>query len=244
MSETTYSETSSKGSGRKSLVPLIIFLLFVIILLVGGVGYLLLSGGNLPISLPSLGSSEVNQDTFIVKMNSLVISPGDMESKYTIIPGGNLHMSNSQLSNNMGAAFGKPFILNTGRVDGWDMTMERVNPDDFTPEYLRNRVEIYETAEGASTALSEDWFWAYQVEDRLPDEFLDTSCNLGPDCLTFKYVEAKPGAGYAIERYDVAFRYQNVVGWVFIKGSFGEVSEELVLEYGQMLLDKIKLLEE
>lgn len=242
MSETTYSESTPRGS--KSLLPLIIILLVVVLLLAGGIGYLLLSGGNLGISLPDAGGGVVDQNAFVVSMNSLVITQADMDAKYNIIPGGNLHMSNSQFNNNVGAAYGKPFIQNTGRVDGWDLTMERVNPDDYTPEFVRSRVEIYETADGASTALSKDWFWAYQLEDRVPDEFLDTSCNLGPDCLTFKYVEAKPGAGYAIERYDVAFRYKNVVAWVFVKGSFGEVSEDLALQYGQLMLDKIKLLEE
>jgi hypothetical protein len=237
---------SSDGKGRKSLVPLIVFLLFVIILLISGVAFLLLSGGDSPLSLAGnlIGSSGFDQDTFIVKMNKLVLTPDDMKDRYTIVPGGNLHMSNSQLSNNMGAAFGKPFILNTGRVDGWDLSMERINPDDFTPEFVRSRVEIYETTDGASTALSEEWFWANQIEERMPDKFLDRSCNVGKDCLTFMYREVKPGAGTATERYDVAYRYDNIVVWVFIKGSEGEVTEDLVLEYGQMVLDKIKLLEE
>lgn len=242
MSETTYSEPSSKGS--KSLTPLIILVLLVILVVVGGVVYWMLSGGNLPVSLPGLGGGEISQNEFVVSMNSLVITQGDLDARYSITPGGNLNMSNSQFNNNVGAAYGKPFILNTGRIDGWDLTLERVNPDDYAPEFIRSRVEIYETTAGASTALSEDWFWAYQLEDRLPDEILDKSCSLGPDCITFKYVEAKPGAGYTIERYDVAFRYKNVVGWVFIKGSFGEVSEDLVLQYGQLLLNKIKTLEE
>ena len=239
-------EPSSGGKSKKSLMPLVIFLLFVVIILLGGVAFLLLSGGNSLISLPGnlIGSSGVDQETFILRMNKLVLSPEDMTARYNVVPGGNLHMSNSQLSNNMGAAFGKPFIVSTGRVDGWDLAMERVNPDDFTPEYVRSRVEIFETTAGASDALGEEWFWAYQIEERMPDKFLDKNCNLGKDCLTFMYREIKPASGSAVERYDVAYRYDNVVVWVFIKGSEGEVTEDLVLQYGQMVLDKVKLLEE
>ncbi|MBN2044497.1 MAG: hypothetical protein JW757_05710 [Anaerolineales bacterium] len=238
-------EPASGGTSKKSLLPLVIFLLFVVIILIGGVGFLLLSGGNSLLSLPGnlVGSSGIDQDTFVLNMNKLVLAPEDMTARYTITPGGNLHMNNSQLSNNMGAAFGKPFIVNTGRIDGWDLAMERVNPDDFTPEYVRSRVEIYETTAGAADALSEEWFWAYQLEDRMPDQYLDKNCGLGKDCVTFMYSEVKPASGAAVERYDVAFRYENVVVWVFIKGSQGEVTEDLVLEYGQIILDKIKLLE-
>ena len=135
-------EPSSGGTSKKSLMPLVIFLLLVVVILLGGVGFLLLSGGNSLISLPGSlgGSSGVDQDDFVLNMNKLVLSPKDMTAKYNIVPGGNMHMSNSQLSNDLGAALGKPLIVSTKRVDGWDLAMERVNPDDFTPEYIRNRV--------------------------------------------------------------------------------------------------------
>jgi hypothetical protein len=230
-------QTAPKTGSKTLLVVLLIVLILAII---GVTAYFLLGSGPSLIGGSLLGGGEVPQDQFVVGMNKLVLRPQDLTTAYKISPGGDLNMSNSQLSNNMGAAFGKPFILNTGRVDGWDLAMERVNPDDFAPQYIRSRVEIYQDASGAAAALSEDWFWAYQMEDRAPDQFLDKSCNLGSDCVTFMYTEVKPGSGSITERYDAAFRYQNVVIWVMIKGQQGEVSEDLVLDYGQMVLDKVK----
>lgn len=227
-------------TNRSGLSVVVVVLLILVLVLGGGLAYLLLSGGDLPFALP--GSQGVDQDMFIVSMDNLVLEPADLSDPYRIVSGSHARVDNGQFSNGFGAAYGKPFILNTGRVDGWDLAMERVNPDDFTPEYVRSRVEIYQEASGASVALSEDWFWAYQLEDRRPDAFLDTNCSLGSDCLTYMYKEVKAGQGAVIERYDVAFRYQNVLVWVFIKGQQGEVSEDLVLEYGQMVLNKVQRL--
>jgi hypothetical protein len=225
-------------SGSKNL--LIVLLVVIVLAIVGVTAYLLLGSGPSLIGGNLLGGGEVPQAQFVVGMNKLVLRPQDLSVAYNIVPGGNLNMSNAQLSNNLGAAFGKPFILNTGRVDGWDLAMERVNPDDFAPEYIRSRVEIYQDASGAADSLSEDWFWAYQLEERAPDQFLDKSCNVGTDCVTFMYTEVKPGSGSIVERYDAALRYKNVTVWVMIKGQQGEVSEDLVLNYAQMVLDKVK----
>jgi hypothetical protein len=227
-------------SGSKTLL---VVLLIVVILAIIGVTALFLTRSGASLTGGLLGGGEVPQAQFIVGMNKLVLRPQDMSVVYKVAPGGDLNMSNAQLANNLGAAFGKPLIQQTGRVDGWDLAMERVNPDDFAPAYIRNRVEIFQDSSGAATSLSEDWFWAYQMEERAPDQFLDKSCNVGSDCITFMYTEVKPGSGAIVERYDAALRYKNVGIWVMIKGQQGEVSEELVLEYAQMVLNNVQLLE-
>jgi hypothetical protein len=237
MTVTENTNTQTK-KGNNSL--LIILLVVIVLVLLGIVAFLLL--GGTAVGLLS-GGGELPEDQFIVNMDQLVLRPSDMDAQYTIAPGGDLRMDNTQLSRGLGSGYAKPFINQTGRVDGWDVLMDRVNATAFTPETVRSQVSYFQDSDGASDALSKDYFWAYQLEDRMPDEFLDESCNLGSDCLTFMYSEAKPGSGNIVERYDVAYRYKNVVVWVFIKGVQGEVSEDLVLEYGQMVLDKVKTLE-
>jgi len=227
---------------KNSNKTLILLLLVLIVAILGVTVYFLLGSGS-GLGGGLLGGGDVPQAQFIVGMNKVVLRPQDLPTAYKIVPGGDLNMSNAQLTNNVGAAYGKPLILNTGRVDGWDLAMERVNPDDFAPEYVRSRVEIYQDASGAKTALSQDWFWAYTMEDRAPDEFLDKSCNVGSNCFTFMYSEAKPGSGSIVERYDAALRYKNVVIWVMIKGYQGEVSEALVLDYAQMVLNKVETIQ-
>lgn len=225
-------------SGSKNL--LVVLLVVIVLAIIGVTAFFLLGSGTSLLSGSLLGSSEVPQAQFVVSMNKLVLRPQDMSVAYQITPGGDLNMSNAQLSNNLGGAFAKPLILNTGRVDGWDLAMERVNPNEFAPAYIRSRVEIFDDSSGAAASLSEDWFWAHQLEDRSPDQILDKSCKVGSDCFTFMYSEVKPGSGVIVERYDAALRYKNVAIWVMIKGQQGEVSEVLVLDYAQMVLDKVK----
>lgn len=231
----TENTETKKGNNRF----IIILLVVVVLVLIGVVAFLLLGGAAAGL----LGGGELPQDEFIVTMDQLALRPSDLDAAYQIAPGGDLRMDNAQLSKFMGAAYAKPYVNQTGRVDGWDILMSRVNANEFSPETVRSQVSYFKDIDGAKDALSEDWFWAYQLEDRMPDEFIDKNCNLGSDCMTFMYSEAKAGAGNIIERYDVAFRYKNVVIWVFIKGVQGEVSEDLVLEYGQMVLDKVQTLE-
>ena len=227
-------------SNKSLLTVVVVALVLIVILLAGGLAFVLLSGGDSP--LAGLGSSGVDHDSFIVSMDQLVLRPNDFDARYNIAPAGDFRMDNAQFSRNFGSTYGKPYILNTGRVDGWDLSLERANPNDFAPELVRSQVSYHESVNGAKAAMSEEWFWAYQVEDRAPDAFMDKSCSVGNECMSFMYKEVKPGGGAVVERYDVAFRYQNVVAWVFIKGQQGEVSEDLALQYAQMVLDKVELL--
>ncbi len=224
---------SEEGSGKKMALP-IILAAAVLLVVVGVVGFILLKPGL---------SSEFPQAEFIANMNELVMQPQDMSVSYKIAAGSNVRVTNEQVVSVMGAERGKAYIQATNRIDGWDLYMERVNTNDIAPESYRTRVEIFQTADGASAALSPTWFWAYTDADKAPDEFLDKSCNIGNECILFKYNEAKPGSGAVRERFDVAFRYKNVLVWVFIKGTGGEVSQDLALDTAQTVLNRLKDLE-
>ncbi len=234
-------QVQTTNQGNKTVLVAVI--IAVVIVGLGIVAFLMLGTGSNLISGTLLGSGTIPEDQFIVKMDEFVLRPNAMESAYKVDPGSDRRMSNAQLATELGPAFAKSFIGATGRLDGWNLAMQRVNTYDFTPEYIQSRVEIYADAEGASTALSEEWFWAYQIEELVPDQFLDKSCNVGGDCVSFLYSDAKAGSGAITERYDVALRYKNVLIWVSAKGQQGEVSEELTLEYAQMVLDNVKTLE-
>ncbi|HKJ28000.1 MAG TPA: hypothetical protein VJ965_10205 [Anaerolineales bacterium] len=231
-------ETTQTKKGNNRIV--VIILVVVVLILLGAVAFLMLGGTAMQLLG---GGGTLPEDEFIVRMDQFPLRPNDMDDPYSISAGGDLRMDNTQLSKFMGSGYVKPFVNHTGRVDGWDVSLDRVNANAFGPETVRSQVSYFEEADGASEALSSDWFWAYQLEDRAPEEFLDENCSLGSDCVTFMYKEVKPGGGSIVERYDVAFRYKNVVIWVFVKGVQGEVSEDIVMDYGQMVLDKVKLLD-
>lgn len=234
-------QVQTTNQGNKTLWVAVIGA--IVVVGIGVVAFLMLGNGANLISGTLLGSGTLPEDQFVVKMNEFVLRPGAMESAYQVDPGSDRRMSNAQLATEWGPAFAKAYIGATGRVDGWNLAMQRVNTYDFTPEYIQSRVEIYADAEGASTALSEEWFWAYQIEGLRPDQFLDKNCNVGGDCVSYMYSNAKAGSGAVNERYDVALRYKNAVIWVYAKGQQGEVSENMVLEYAQMVLDNVKTVE-
>lgn len=233
-------QTTPQGS-NKSL--LLIILALVVVIALGIIAYLALGSGSQLISGALGGGADIPQDQFIVKMDKFVLRPADMEYAYNIDAGSDHRETNAQFISEFGAGYGKQFAQATGRQDGWNVAMQRVGLYDFTPQYIQARVEIYSDAKGATTALSDEWFWAYNVESLAPDQVLDKSCSVGNDCISYMTSEAKAGAGAIAERYDVVTRYKNVVIWVFAKGQQGEVTEDLVLQYAQTMLDKVKTLE-
>ncbi len=233
-------QTTPQGSNKSMLL---IILALVAVIALGIAAYLVFGTGTQLISGALGGGGEIPQDQFIVKMNTFVLRPADMEYAYNIDAGSDHRQTNAQFISEFGAGYGKQFVQATGRQDGWNVAMQRVGLYDFTPQYIQSRVEIYSDASGASTALSDEWFWAYNVESLTPDQVLDKSCSVGNDCISYMTSEAKAGAGAISERYDVVTRYKNVVIWVYAKGQQGEVSEDLVLQYAQTMLDSVKALD-
>lgn len=234
-------QTTPQQGNNKSL--LLIILALVVIIAVGVGAYLVLGTGSKLIGSALSGGGDLPQDQFIVSMDEYPLRPVDMEYAYNVDPGSDRRLTNALFTSEFGASFGKQFIQATGRVDGWNVSMQRAGLYDFTPEYVQSRVDIYNDANGAKAALSDEWFWAYNVVDLTPDEVLDTSCGLGNECISYMYSEVKAGAGAITERYDVVTRYKNVVVWVYIKGQQGEVSEDLALSYAQTVLDNVKVLD-
>ncbi|MEJ2758592.1 MAG: hypothetical protein P8046_08950 [Anaerolineales bacterium] len=233
-------QTTPQG-GNKSL--LLIIMAVIIVIALGVIAYLVLGTGSQLISGALGGGGEVPHDQFIVQMDDFVLRPADMEYAYNVDAGSDHRETNALFVSEFGTGYGKQFIQATGREDGWNIAMQRAGLYDFTPQYVQTRVSIYNDASGASTALSDEWLWAYNVESLTPDQVLDKSCSVGSDCISYMTSEAKAGAGAITERYDVVTRYKNVVIWVYASGQQGEVSEDVVLQYAQTMLDKVSTLD-
>lgn len=235
-------QTTPQQGNNKTL--LLIILVLVVVIAVGIGAYLVLGPGSELVGSALSGGGDLPQDQFIVRMDTFPLHPADMEYAYNVDPGSDRRLTNALFTSEFGASFGKQFIQATGRTDGWNVAMQRAGLYDYTPEYVQSRVDIYNDADGAKTALSDEWFWAFNVAEMAPDEVLDKSCSLGSDCISYMYSEAKAGAGAITERYDVVTRYKNVVVWVYIKGQQGEVSADLALSYAQTVLDNVKVLDD
>ena len=224
-------ENSESGGGKGKLILWIVILALVLIL-----AYVVLMPGGL-----LSGSGEVDKTGFRGDMHEIVIRPADLELlfgiSYTIQHDSRL--SNEEVIGRMTAAIGKEYIIETDRVDGWDLYLEKTNNSDIGPTSYRSKVEIFETNDGAKKAFGKDWLWVYTDPDMTPDEYIDKSCKFGNDCIFFMYDEVTPGSGITTVRYDIVFRYKNVLVQLFIKGTDLETNEDDALEAAQLMYDHL-----
>jgi len=187
------------------------------------------------------GSEPIDTNLFISKMHTLTLKNDDFPIAYN-------HTTNKQLANNqiigmMTVEKGKTYILDTGRVNGWDTYIEKTNVNDIGPNFYQSRVEIFETIEGAETAFSPEYLWVYTNPNRAPDEILDDNCEFGNECLYLSYVDVTPGSTTMNLRWDYVFRYKNIIAWVYVKGSNIETFEEDAYDAAKIVYDRILALE-
>jgi hypothetical protein len=220
-----------KKSRKGLLIGILIILVIVVIAVVifslqtsiGGITNILGSGDT------------ISTAEFIRSMDRIVLKNNDFPISYQHTD--ESRFSNDEVIGEMTIEMGKTYIIETSRVDGWEMYIEKLNNKDIGPSIYRSRVEIFETVQGAKLAFSRDWLWVYTNPNKTPDEFIDQNCNFGDECLLFMYQEAKPGA--LTNEWDVLFRYKNVIAWVMVRGSDLETFEQDALDAAQVVYDRI-----
>lgn len=176
--------------------------------------------------------------TFSQRLGNYVLRPEDLPHKYRIPSGGEARVSNLGVVQKMGEVEGKRYILATGRVDGWSLELERKNKEDIAPITFQSTIEVFESHEGALTALSPDWFKAYKSETKTPS-WVEGGCDLGDQCLFYYYKTQDPATNLTKLEYDVAFVYKNVLVWVMGRGLDIDVNPDYVLNAARTLYDKL-----
>jgi hypothetical protein len=184
------------------------------------------------------GGDVFDPETFFKVERQYVLRPEDLAFDYYIGKGGESPLSNKEMILTYGEARGKQYIQETGRVDGWQITMLKNHELDIAPSKFKSSIDLFQTAEGAQLAFSPEWFWVYTAENT-PDEWLDASCNIGTDCIFFMYEDYNAVSGLTTLRYDVAFLYQNVIVWVSGSGIDYEINQADVLNAAQAVFDKL-----
>ena len=177
-------ENSEATGGKGKLILWIGILAIVVILL-----YVFVLG---PGGLLSREGSPVSESGFQVDSFELVIRPEDLDISYE--SKSDTRLSNEEVIGRMTVAEGKKYIQETGRLDGWDMYMEKINIKDIGPSAYRSMVELFETNDGASKAFEKDWFWVYTNPENDPDYISEKSCDFGNECLFVTYDKVTPGS--------------------------------------------------
>jgi hypothetical protein len=226
---------TSSSSSSKSLL---IIILIVLVLVLAAAAVFLLGGGTI------LGGGSKIADTkkTVPMLDELVLRPEDMDIDYHIESGATSPYGSSQLIGERGEAEAKRFIAATGRVDGWKLEMRRTKKADVAPTVITSTVELFETSDGAKLALSSDWHYAYQSNDR-EIVFLDENCDLGDKCIYYMFEKYDPATQLTTLRYEVAFTYRNFLAQVSAIGLDFDITENDAIELGQIILDKLEGLE-
>ncbi|MFN2143805.1 MAG: hypothetical protein ACK2T7_00555 [Anaerolineales bacterium] len=212
---------------KSNRTPLLLLILVLVIVAAAAAYFFLIRPGQTPADTESL----------LLNIDELVLRPKDLPGTYNTET--STHYTNAQIVNVMGAALGKTYAIQTGRVDGWQVYYVRSSANQLAPEFIFNRTEVFENTQGASLALSDEFFQAYTDEDKAPDQWLDRSCSYGQECILYSYREVKAGAGVATVRIDMAFRYKNVLIWMYVKGQEGEATEQQLFDFADILINRI-----
>ncbi|MGD8455837.1 MAG: hypothetical protein PVF83_05580 [Anaerolineales bacterium] len=187
------------------------------------------------------GGDTISSTKLISNMHILTLRNDDFPIAYKHTT--NNRLSNDQVIGMMTVEKGKTYIIDTGRMDGWDTYIEKLDNKDIGPSAYQSRVEVFETAEGAKTAFSPEYLWVYTNPNRTPDEILDDNCEFGNECLYLYYVDVTAGSTTVNVRWDYVFRYKNVIVWVFVKGSDIETFEEDAYNAAKTVYDRLLALE-
>ena len=242
-------QTQKKGTSRLILGIILIIILIIVVLLFFGSASGIASvadkvsdiAGGVADSANIFDGDPVETSKFVSNMHIITLRDSDFAVSYK-------HSKNSRLSNDellglMTIEAGKTYLIQTGRVDGWDTYIEKLDNKDIGPSFYQTRVEIFETVEGAELAFSPEWLWVYTNIKRAPDEILDDNCEFGDECLYLSYVDTVPGSTIVNVRWDYVFRYKNIIAWVYVKGSDIETFEQDANDAAQLVYDRILALE-
>lgn len=185
----------------------------------------------------TLGGNQIlATNAFVRVSDQYVLQPTDLSVSYYLPAGETGRLSNKEVIGKLGELEGKRYVAATGRVDGWETRLKRTSGGIIAPAGYYSTIDVFETNDGASLALSPQWFWAYTDPQRAPTEWLKDGCDLGHECLLWVNDKFDPATRLTTLTYHVAFRYHNVVVWVSGHGLDVDISQDDVLDAAQAVL--------
>jgi len=197
---------------------------------------------NLPEQEQSTKAPErdrLDPEEFAKSLGDYVLRPQDLPNSYRVPQGGERRVSNLGVIQEMGEVAGKHYIVNTGRVEGWYIQLERRKKEDIAPGALESAIELFESSDGAKLALGPEWFKAYKDENKTPT-WIEDSCDLGDECLFYYYQSIDPATNLTKLEYDVAFIYKNVLVWVMGRGLDIDTKSDYVMKAAEAVYKRLE----
>jgi hypothetical protein len=193
-----------------------------------------------PPEAPEVDKSEgiFDVEAMVENLDNYVLRPDDMPDPYKIAVDGEQHLTNLRVINDVGEVEGKRYLAASLRVDGWSLELERVNKEDLIPATIFSQIEVFETAEGAQTAFSPDWFPAYTDEDREVN-WIEDGCDYGDACVMYYSEKLEPTTELTILTYEIAFVYKNTLSVVMGRGLDFDMNPDYVVAAAEIMFEKV-----
>lgn len=182
---------------------------------------------------------EIKVSQLVDIIDRFVLRPEDLPHDYRIPPGGEQRLSNKGVLQTRGELAGKRYLIETGRLEGWMLKLERRNKEDVAPYVFESQVEVFEDPDGAQTAFSPTWFSAYN-DEKYEYKFVPEGCSLGDECIFYYAESLDPATELTTLRYYVAFRYQNALVWVMGRGLDIDIRADYVLDAAEAVFKKLE----
>lgn len=219
---------------KKSPIPIILIGALVVI----AAAYMFLRGGSGGIGGLVPGST-IDVESFAAVQSEYVLHPEDLSVEYFFVPGGESPFHNKEVTEVLGQLHGKEYLKATGRFDGWDVGLGKRNQSDLGPATYRSNLQVFDSVKGAKQAMQLDWFWAADF-DRQPDSVNDDNCGIGDDCILRTIQTVYVESNLTKMRYEVLFRYKNVVVWVSARGLSVETDADDALYAAEAVYARLK----
>lgn len=180
----------------------------------------------------------LDSEAMLARLGGYLLRPDDLPHSYSLSEGGELHNTTLRLINDMGELKAKTYVRNTGRIDGWWVQLKRASKADFAPGTFENSIELFESQDGAQTAMTPDYYQLHQDESR-EYTLVDGGCDLGDRCEFYYSEKEDPATELVTAQYTVAFTYKNAFVWVMARGLTVDLEAGYVLDAARSVLGKL-----
>ncbi len=181
----------------------------------------------------------LDAQAMIDRLGTYVLRPDDLPHSYIMADDGERHLTTLRLINEMGELEAKTYVKNTGRIDGWWSRFKRTNKEDFAPAAFESSVELFETVEGAMTAMTPEYYQIHKDESR-EYNLIEGGCDIGDHCEIYYSEKEDPTTELVTAQYNVAFTYRNAFVWVMARGLVIDLEADYVLDAARSVLAKLQ----
>jgi len=181
----------------------------------------------------------LDAEAMLETLGNYLLRPGDLPNEYHIPEGGEQRLATIRLIQDMGEVEAKTYVNKTGRIDGWWLELQRSNKADFAPISFESTIEIFDSAKGARSASSPDYFQLFKDETREYSQVAG-GCNLGDHCEFYYSEKEDPTTELIIAQYNIVFTYRNAFISIMARGLEFDLDADYVLDAANTVLHKLK----